>query len=69
MVLWSEQYLTDWLVHLIDKYGDRFGRGPPMLQLFGDLVDQAFLIQLAIDRDEPIRHDEICWPSSPDEVI
>ncbi len=40
-----------------------------MLQLFGDLVDQAFLIQLAIDRDEPIRHDEICWPSSPDEVI
>ncbi len=69
MITFSEAYLTDRLSGLIDEYADRFGRGPPMLQLFGDLVDQAFLIQLAIDRDEPIRHDEICWPSSPDEVI
>ncbi len=69
MVLWSEQYLTDWLVHLIDKYGDRFGRGPPMLQLFGYLVDQAVLIQLALDRGEEIRDDEIAWPSSPGELL
>ncbi len=69
MVLWSEQYLTDWLIHLIDEYAKRFNRGPPMLQMGGDLVDQAFLIETALHRGEEIRDEEIHWPSSPGELI
>ncbi len=69
MIVWNEQYLTDRLRGLITQYADAFGEGPPMLQIAGDLFEQAVLIERAIDRGEEIRDDEIVWPSSPGELL
>ncbi len=62
MIEFDEAYLCERLRGLIGEYAARFGQGPPMMQMPGGILDQAALMQLAIDRGEPIRDDEIYWP-------
>ncbi len=62
MIEFDEAYLWERLRGLIDEYAVRFGRGPPMMRMAGGILDQAMLIQRAIDRGEAIRDDEIYWP-------